>query len=127
MTVQPHTYPTTVAEAQRLVDATVAVDSFRADLRLACEARAFTDEFGDGLAARYFGGAAVIAPIGALIYLVRAGAAATRQKHHDRTPDCVNPWGIPALPSCAETVLLELENEAADALIKVLLHGPWPI
>lgn len=126
MTVHNHTV-TTVTPAQRLAEATTLVDNFRADLRLACETRPFPDAFADGLAARYFGGTAILPPVGALIYLVRAGAAATRQRMNHPKQDCQNAWGDPLAMSCAEQIYLDLENEAAEALINVLLHGPWPI
>lgn len=127
MTVQPDTYPATVTEAQRLVDAHTLVDNFRADLRLACESRAYTDEFAEGLAVRLFGGTAALACVGALIYAVRRSTAATRQRLANPKPDCANPWGIEGAFSCAEKLLFEQENEAADVLIKVLMHGPWPV
>lgn len=127
MTVKHCTTPTTVAEAQRFVDAHTIVDSFRADLRLACEIRPYSDEIGHGIATRYFGGTAVLPAVGALVYAVRLGAAAARQRVADPKPDCANTWGVEGAFSCAEKILYELEEEAAAALIEVLLHGPWPV
>lgn len=127
MTVQPDTCPATVTKAQRLADAHALVDNFRADLRLACEIRPYSDEIGHGIATGYFGGTAVLPAVGALVYAVRLGAAATRQRLADPKPDCANAWGIEGAFSCAEKLLYELEEEAAAALIAVLLHGPWPV
>lgn len=127
MTVKHFTTPTTVAEAQRLVDAHTIVDNFRADLRLACEIRPYSDEIGHGIATGYFGGTAVLPAVGTLVYAVRRSAAAKRQRLADPKPDCANTWGIEGAFSCAEQLLFELEEEAAAALIAVLLHGPWPV
>jgi hypothetical protein len=127
MTVKHYTVPTTVAEAQRLIDAHTVVDNFRADLRLACEIRPYSDEIGHGIATRYFGGTAVLPAVGTLVYAVRRVAAARRQRVADPKPDCANPWGIEGAFSCAEKILFDLEEEAATALTNVLLHGPWPI
>lgn len=126
MTVQ-HQTPTTVTEAQRFIEAHAAVDRFRADLRLACEIRAYSDALAEGIAVQQFGGTAAMASVGALIYAVRRSVAATRQRMAKPKPDCANVWGIEGAFSCAEALLYELEQEAADALIAVLLHGPWPI
>lgn len=112
---------------QRTAEAHTLVDRFRADLRLAAEIRPYSNEFAEGLADRMFVANAATWPVGVLVYTIRLLVTAERQRQADPQQDCVNVWGLPQVLSCREVDLVELEREAAAALVDTLLHGPWPI
>lgn len=127
MTVKPDQGTALPSLAERTAKAQQLVDHFCADLRLACETRPYSDEFAEGLASRYFTANAVLLPVGALVYAVRAYEAAKRERWADPQPDCVNTWGVAWAPSCKEQDYLELEQAARTQLVETLLRGPWPI
>lgn len=127
MAVQPDQRTAAPSLEERTANAERLIDNFCADLRLACESRPYSDEFAEGLATRYFTANAVLLPVGALIYVVRAYQDAKHRRRENPQQDCVNTWGTPTLPSCEESHLLELEQTARAQLAQTLLQGPWPI
>lgn len=113
--------------AQRLRSMASLVRELRADLMLAAERGKLTDAEGFAILTRHLSANATLPAACALVAITREITAETNARLHNPVADCANTWAQTSVPSCAEVVLLGIEQRLADELAGQLASGPWPL
>lgn len=103
------------------------VRELRADLMLAAEHGALSDEEGSTILTRHLSANAALPTAAALVAITREIQHATTARQQHPVADCANPWAEANMPSCTEVVLLGVEQRLADTLAAQLADGPWPL
>ena len=117
----------TAARTQRLRSMASLVRELRADLMLAAERGKLSDAEGFAILTRHLSANATLPAACALVAITREIAAATNARLNNPVADCANTWAQSSVPSCAEVVLLDVEQRLADELASNLASGPWPL
>lgn len=112
---------------RRQREAAMLVRQLRADLMLAAENGALTNEVGFKILTDHLGANATLPEATMLIAITREIQTETTARVKNPTADCANPWAEPGVPSCTEVALLGVEQRIADQLAEQLANGAWPI